>query len=79
MSEGKYDDICTKVRVETKAAFALVIVLGGDKGEGFSIQMDADRVDPKFLQNVPNFLHNVAEGVAQQLKEGGVKIELKPR
>jgi hypothetical protein len=79
MSEGKYDSICTKVREETKAAFALVIVLGGDKGEGFSLQMDAARVDPKFMLKVPTFLRNVADGVEKQLKEGGVKVESKSR
>lgn len=35
---GRYDDLCTIVREKANAAAALVIVLGGDRGSGFSMQ-----------------------------------------
>jgi hypothetical protein len=36
---GKYDEHVTRVMAETGAASALLIVIGGDKGFGFSHQM----------------------------------------
>ena len=38
---GKYDDLCTLVRKRAKARGAVVIVIGGSKGPGFSCQLDA--------------------------------------
>lgn len=35
---GKYDDVCTLVRETTKAQAAVVLVLNGDRGSGFSVQ-----------------------------------------
>lgn len=35
---GKYDDLCTIVREEAEASLALVIVVKGKKGSGFSVQ-----------------------------------------
>lgn len=35
---GKYDNLCTFVREESKAAAAIVIIVGGKYGNGFSIQ-----------------------------------------
>lgn len=36
---GRYDALCTHVRLQAKAAGAIVIVLGGEKGDGFSAQL----------------------------------------
>lgn len=38
LGPGKYDDLCTTVRTMASAKLAAVIVLGGDKGNGFSVQ-----------------------------------------
>lgn len=38
---GKYDEQCTRVRLETGAAACIVMVFGGDKGSGFSCQIEA--------------------------------------
>lgn len=38
---GKYDDLCTYAREQSNAAAAIVIVVGGDKGHGFSVQANA--------------------------------------
>jgi hypothetical protein len=35
---GKYDDLCTYVREQSKATGACVMVFGGEAGWGFSIQ-----------------------------------------
>lgn len=36
---GKYDDLATYVRENSNAKGVVVIVLGGDRGSGFSVQM----------------------------------------
>lgn len=35
---GVYDEICTAVRCHTEAQVAVVIVLGGNRGSGFSVR-----------------------------------------
>ena len=55
---GKYDDLCTKVREEAKAEGALVIILNGSKGSGFSCQ--ADLVTSLKL---PELLEHIAEQI----------------
>lgn len=35
---GKYDDLCTYVREKSGAVGAIVIIVEGDKGMGFSVQ-----------------------------------------
>jgi hypothetical protein len=37
---GKYDDLCTQVRESAQAKGAIVIVLDGERGSGFSVQAD---------------------------------------
>jgi len=61
---GKYDDLCTIVREKAKAKGAIVIVIGGDRGGGFSCQFD----DLVMMEMVPELL----EGVAQQIRKDGV-------
>lgn len=39
---GKYDDLCTEVRTKANADGAIVIVLNGDKGSGFSAQLPSE-------------------------------------
>ncbi len=40
LGPGKYDDLCTLVREGAKARGALVLVFGGARGSGFSVQAD---------------------------------------
>ena len=52
---GKYDHECTLVRESASAKVALVIVIGGDRGDGFAMQAGADippAVVAKMLRNV---------------------------
>ena len=56
--KGKYDDQCTRVHQELKAHTVLLIVLGGDKGEGFSITT----VDPD-TSAISGLLRSVADDI----------------
>lgn len=38
LGPGKYDDLCTMVRESAAARAAIVIIIDGDKGHGFSMQ-----------------------------------------
>lgn len=56
---GKYDDECTIVRESTNAQAAIVIVLGGKKGAGFSCQARGVHV----LTGLPGILRNIASQI----------------
>ena len=58
---GKYDDLCTLVRKKAKAQAAIVIIVGGEKGEGFSCQT----VLPAF--DIAEALENVAKQMRQSM------------
>lgn len=58
---GKYDDICTYVRIETKARAAIVIVFDGVEGFGFSCQADV---------RTTAALPDILERMAAQIREG---------
>ena len=62
---GKYDDLCTMVRDKAKARAALVIVLGGKKGNGFSCQADA-----MTTLMLPDLLRTIAA----EIEKGGIGI-----
>jgi len=61
---GKYDYEATMVRLSTKAVGVMVIVFGGDRGHGFSMQSD----NPKFLKAVPDILRSMADQIEQDMK-----------
>lgn len=48
---GMYDTLCTVVREQAEARAAIVIVLNGNKGSGFSIQAH-ESVTPKKLADI---------------------------
>jgi hypothetical protein len=56
LGPGKYDDLCTLLRERAKASTALIIVIGGEQGEGFSLQTD----DPRVLLALPEMLEDIA-------------------
>jgi hypothetical protein len=62
---GKYDDLCTHVREQSKARGVVVLVLEGDKGNGFSCQCDL-----KIMLALPNLL----EELARQIREDQTEI-----
>lgn len=60
---GKYDDLCTIVREQSEATAAIVIILDGNRGTGFSVQATY-RVHPEFLATT-------LEHVAKTIRESG--------
>ena len=72
LGAGKYDNACTVARLMTRAEVALVIILNGDKGSGFSMQGDeAARIT---VEKVAELLEAVAAEIrsdAQRLAKGG--------
>jgi hypothetical protein len=66
---GKYDDVATKAREMTNALGVIVIIFGGDKGNGFSLQ--AVYQPNEFMKNVPKMLRTVADQIDADLT--GVK------
>lgn len=58
---GKYNDVCTEVRIKTGAAGVLVLIFDGHKGSGFSAQL------PLELQlTLPTILRSVADQIDQK-------------
>jgi hypothetical protein len=54
---GRYDDVTTLVRKETQAETCIVIIINGNKGNGFSIQS----IDPDFRKHLPKVLRLMME------------------
>lgn len=59
---GKYDAACTAAREMTKAQVCLLLVLGGDMGNGFSVQTH----DLAVVAKVPALLRDIADQIEQQ-------------
>jgi hypothetical protein len=58
MGPGKYDDECTWVRERTHAEGVLLIVIHGNRGEGFAAQ-----ASPEVLVQLPELLEHVAKQI----------------
>lgn len=52
---GKYDDIATFARTTTGARAAIVLILEGLRGSGFSVQTDAS-IDPLRLADMLEYI-----------------------
>jgi hypothetical protein len=63
---GKYDDLCTHVRTTAGALGAIVIVVGGKHGDGFSIQAPIE-----VTIALPEFLEFMARSIRADLERGG--------
>lgn len=61
---GKYDDVCTMAREQTEAQAAIVIIVGGKYGQGFSCQA----TDPRYLANLPAMLELMAKQIREDMK-----------
>lgn len=60
---GQYNDLCTYVREQANARVAIVIIHGGDKGMGFSVQAVggiSDAAVVHFLRLTANTIEEVA-------------------
>lgn len=56
---GKYDELCTYVRNVTNAHGVVVIIAGGERGSGFSVQS----THPQFQFTLPQILRHVADQI----------------
>jgi hypothetical protein len=66
---GKYDDACTAARVVANAEVAIVLILNGDKGSGFSVQGD---VNAKLtVEQIAGFL----EQIAAEMRRDAVQLQ----
>lgn len=65
LGPGKYDDICTVVREETNADLAIVIVMGGKLGNGFSCQTH----DPSLMGEVAAMLEQIAKQIRKDASQ----------
>jgi hypothetical protein len=58
LGPGKYDEAATAARKQTRANGVILIVFDGDRGNGFSAQLDARR-----LFAIPQMLRNLADEI----------------
>jgi hypothetical protein len=63
LGPGKYDDEATVVMEMTEASGVLVVVMGGDRGQGFSFQGDIE-----LIRYIPNMLRTVANQIEDDLR-----------
>ena len=60
---GKYDDEATWVRERTKASGVILIVIGGDRGQGFAVQATVE-----VTLSLPTLLRDMADQIETDLK-----------
>ena len=63
---SRYDPECTAVRIDTHAQGVVLMILGGYKGSGFTIQM----VDPSFLPSIAQALRAAADDIERHIGAG---------
>lgn len=64
LGKGQYDDQLTQAREAVKGEGGLLIIINGDKGSGFSCQLN-----PYFLQRVPEMLEQMAAEIRKDLQD----------
>jgi hypothetical protein len=61
---GKYDDLCTAIRESTNAECVILVVVGGNLGHGFSVQL----LNSSTMIQIPNVLREVATQIERDLR-----------
>jgi hypothetical protein len=61
---GKYDQLCEQARLKSKARGAMLIIIEGNQGEGFSVQAPID-----ILFKVPAILRLMADQIERDIYE----------
>lgn len=56
---GKYDDLCVDVLTKTNAECVVVMVVNGNRGNGFSV----NSVNHKIVFEIPEMLEHMAEQI----------------
>jgi uncharacterized protein YjlB len=67
---GNYDHEVHSQLIALRAQAVVLIVLGGEKGNGFSVA-EAVRVDgvPAIIPSLPEILRNMADSIEEQAKQ----------
>jgi len=60
---GKYDQICTEVRLKTRAKGVILVIVDGKKGNGFNCQLP-----PGLMAAIPNVLRKLATDIERDSK-----------
>lgn len=60
---GKYDDLCVEVLRKTNADCAIVLVVNGNRGNGFSV----NSLDHDFIFILPDILEDIASQIRQDV------------
>lgn len=60
---GKYDDICTIAREMAQAEAAIIVILNGNKGTGFSVQALGPAAGASVLAALAGILRNIADTI----------------
>lgn len=61
---GKYDDLCTEIRNRTLADGVVLIVLGGVRGPGFSVQLPFE-----LRHRLPDILETMVQSIRAELAD----------
>lgn len=67
LGPGKYDDLCTMVKEQSQAEGVVLIIVGGNKGVGFSAQLTAPQ-----MVSLPLVLRNIADKIEEDYRNGRV-------
>lgn len=69
---GKYDEITEHVRKVTRAHGVILIVLGGEKGDGFEVQFEAppNVGVQEIADSVPGLLRQMATEIERTNRRG---------
>ena len=67
---GKYNDLCVEAMEKAKAKCAIVIIMDGENGNGFSV----NAVSPDYIHALPKMLMVMAIKVQQDLEAGAEKM-----
>lgn len=65
MGPGIYDELCSQVREESEAVAAIVIIIDGKNGNGFSVQSS----DPMILIKLPELLQAVTDEIKRSVEQ----------
>lgn len=61
---GKYDEVATLARELTGGHTVVLLVLGGSRGQGFSVQT----IDPTMARALPELLRTIANDIERDVK-----------
>lgn len=63
LGPGRYDDACTQARLATKAIGAILIIVEGKDGSGFSVQAPLPLV-----ARLPSVLRDLADKIEKDIR-----------